>query len=118
MNYSFLDDNNFIDIDEITNDNFKEITQDVKYKYFVFDFYATWCGPCKIASEEFKLIAADYKDINFFKINIDDNDLVDDYEIQYLPTILVFKSDDFKNHIFKSESADLSLLKSVLNKIV
>ena len=31
MNYSFLDDNNFIDIDEITNDNFKDITQNEKY---------------------------------------------------------------------------------------
>ena len=117
MNFSFLDQKNEVEIEEISNDNFKEITENENYEYFIFDFYATWCGPCKIASQEFKFIASEFENIKFCKIDVDDNDLIDDYEIEYLPTIMVFKKNDFKKHIFKSETGDLSSLKTFLKEL-
>ncbi len=116
MSFSFINheekSNNVI---EINFDNFKEITEN--NKYLVFDFYATWCTPCKLASPEIEQLSKEYKNVKFCKINVDDNDLVNDYDIEYLPTIMVFKNDNLNKNIFKSESGDMKPLKEFLNKI-
>ncbi len=66
-------------------------------KLYVYDFVASWCTPCKIMDESTfnDEILADYIAENyiFAKVNIDDFDgmnLKEQYQIQYLPTILVF----------------------------
>ena len=102
---------------EINYDNFDEITKNEDFKYFLFDFYATWCTPCKIASPELELLSSIYNNIKFCKINVDDNDLVNDYDVEYLPTIMIFKNDNLEESIFKSESGDMKPLKDFLSKL-
>lgn len=57
------------------------------------DFFATWCPPCKKLGEELEKLERSRADIDIVKINIDDNkDIAMNYEIMYVPTIIVFKN--------------------------
>ncbi len=59
----------------------------------VADFYATWCGPCKILSPRLDQLAGSFTNrIQFVKINVDDAPhLSQNYDIQAIPTLLFFK---------------------------
>ena len=64
-------------------------------KYVLVDFYALWCGPCKMISPLIEEIAQDSNytnDFSFCKLNVDDDSQIAiDYGVQYLPTLIIFK---------------------------
>ena len=65
-------------------------------KPILIDFYADWCGPCKMLGLILDQLSCDYKDAIIVKINIDDNqNLVTNFAIRSIPTMLIFK--DGKN---------------------
>ena len=54
------------------------------------DFFATWCGPCRMLAEELKKVE---NDINIVKIDIDENpNLATEYSVDVVPTMYVFKN--------------------------
>lgn len=57
------------------------------------DFYATWCGPCKMIAPVISKIAEEYKGkVKVGKVNVDDeNELAMRYQIQNIPTLILFK---------------------------
>lgn len=56
------------------------------------DFYADWCGPCKMLRPLLEKIAETHDDIKFVSINIDDNeDLADEYNVTVIPCLVIFK---------------------------
>ena len=59
----------------------------------VVDFWADWCGPCKMFSPIFEKAANDCtKDAKFFKINIDEaEEIADKYKVMSIPTVVLFK---------------------------
>jgi thioredoxin 1 len=63
-------------------------------KPVVVDFYATWCGPCKVLSPRLDKLASSFTNqIKFVKINVDEApNLSRRFDIQGIPTLLFFKS--------------------------
>ena len=76
----------------VTSANFeKEVLN--SDKRVLVDFYADWCGPCKILSPRVAEIANESKDIKVVKINVDQNeDLARKYNISSMPTLLVIEN--------------------------
>ena len=68
-------------------------------KTTIVDFYADWCGPCKMMSPVIDKIAEENaENIKVGKVNVDDNqDLAMKYNVMSIPTILVFKNGNIAN---------------------
>lgn len=75
---------------QTNNTNFKE---DVLNQDFVLvDFYADWCGPCRMILPFLEEIQNELG-INIVKINIDDSpDVASRYEVMSIPTLIIFKN--------------------------
>jgi thioredoxin 1 len=60
----------------------------------LLDFWAEWCGPCKMIAPVLESIAKDYKDrLRIVKLNIDENPQTPPkYNIRGIPTLLLFKN--------------------------
>jgi len=58
------------------------------------DFYADWCGPCKTQDPILDELEADYEDVEFAKVDVDEEqDVANQYQVRSLPT-LVIENDD------------------------
>jgi len=78
---------------KITEENFKDEVLNSD-KTVLIDFYADWCGPCKMMSPIIDKIAEELGDsVKVGKINSDENmNLAEEYGIMSIPTILIFKN--------------------------
>ena len=76
---------------EITTANFKEEVLDSPIPVLV-DFWANWCGPCRMLAPVVEEIASEYAGkVKVGKINTDEQQKIAiDYKIQYLPTLMLF----------------------------
>ena len=64
------------------------------------DFYADWCGPCRMVSPVVDEIAEERSDITVGKVNVDDeNALAMKYGVMSIPTLIVFKDGQEKTRI-------------------
>ncbi len=59
----------------------------------IVDFYASWCGPCKMLSPIMEKLSKKYEDkVNFYKIDVDESsDLANTLKIKGIPTLIFFK---------------------------
>ncbi|MEE1063555.1 MAG: thioredoxin [Paludibacteraceae bacterium] len=73
-------------------ENFSDIIKSDKLT--LVDFFATWCGPCKMMHPILEQLKGEMGDsIRILKIDVDDNeDLSMQYNIQSVPTLMLFKS--------------------------
>jgi len=78
---------------KITDSNFEEEVLKTN-KTVIVDFYAEWCGPCKMMSPIIDEIAEELGEkIKVGKVNSDENiELVEKFEIMSIPTIIIFKN--------------------------
>jgi thioredoxin 1 len=80
-------------IDTNTQQAFADQLQQAGGKLVVVDFFATWCGPCKMISPTIQAMSDEFKDVVFVKVDVDVNKAVSaQYQIQSMPTFLFIKN--------------------------
>ena len=63
----------------------------------IVDFYADWCGPCKMMSPVIDNIAEETENVKVCKLNVDDaQDIAGEYGIMSIPTIIIFENGEIK----------------------
>ena len=93
---------------EITSSNFQQLLD--SGKPLVVDFWAEWCGPCRMIAPMVEELAEEYSDrITVGKCNVDtDNELPVKYAIRNIPTILFFKNGELaERHVGALGKSDL-----------
>ena len=58
----------------------------------IIDFYATWCGPCKMLAPVMEQLSDEITDVEFYNIDVDENpDLAREYRIMNIPAVIAIK---------------------------
>jgi thioredoxin 2 len=59
---------------------------------FVVDFWAAWCGPCRMIAPMIEQLAAERRDVHFAKVNVDENpQTTSAFDVQGIPLLVFFK---------------------------
>ncbi|XP_051174579.1 thioredoxin-2-like [Leptopilina boulardi] len=62
-------------------------------KLVVIDFYATWCGPCKVIAPKIDEYSEEFPDVIFVKVDVDEcDDIAVKYNVNSMPTFLFIKN--------------------------
>lgn len=76
----------------LTEATFKEEVLQAAQPVLV-DFYADWCGPCRMLRPTLEELSEERADVKFTAINIDENpDLADEFDISSIPCVILFKN--------------------------
>lgn len=96
----------------VTKESFEKIKESGKKT--LIDFYADWCGPCKMVAPILHELEAELPELVIAKINVDElTEIAVSYGIQSIPTLLVMENGEITNKAvgFRSKEQILDLLK-------
>ena len=87
------------EIKHVTEGTFRQEVEACSAPVLV-DFYAEWCGPCKMVQPEHEALAAENNNIVVAKVNVDENNnLAERFSINSIPCMILFKDGEAKKTI-------------------
>lgn len=101
----------------ISQDEFENVVLNSSIPVVV-DFFATWCGPCKMIAPTLEQLSEEYEGkVTIVKIDVDEAmDLSDEYEIVSVPTLLFFKNGTVVHQMIGAGSK--AMLKAAIDKLI
>ena len=101
----------------LTDETFKEKVLKAE-KPVLVDFFAEWCGPCKMLVPVIEALAEEYKDkVDIYKVNVDESiDTASHYGVQSIPTLILFRGGEAVNTLvgLQQKNTLVELLNSAL----
>lgn len=97
---------------QVNKDNFQEVVLNSD-KPVLVDFWASWCGPCRMVAPILEEIAGERSDVKVCKINVDEEpELAGRYNVMSIPTLMVVKNGQVVNQAVgaRPKSQILSML--------
>ncbi|NVY97120.1 thioredoxin [Lactobacillus sp. DCY120] len=99
-------------IETVTDQNFKEMSAQ---GLVLVDFWATWCGPCRMQAPVIEKLADEYDDVHFLKMDVDANpETPNQFGIRAIPTLLLKKDDQVVETLVGYQSE--TQLKNIIEK--
>ncbi len=85
-------------VQKINSEQFKEALS--SGKTFIVDFYADWCGPCKMIAPVVAGIAEKHSEFDVYKVNVDEEQgLAAEYSVMSIPTLISFKDGNLHKRV-------------------
>jgi len=83
-------------VDAVSQDDFEDAVVNAPGKVLV-DFWAEWCGPCRMVGPVLDEMAGDYPDVAFLTLNVDEApEIAQRFNVMNIPTILAFEGGEVK----------------------
>lgn len=94
---------------------FDQIVSSSGDSLIVVDFFATWCGPCKMISPLLDKFSNEYSQVKFLKVDVDQlGDIAQKYSISSMPTLVFIKNGEEVERVI---GANPAAIKSTISKL-
>ncbi|VDQ08442.1 unnamed protein product [Trichobilharzia regenti] len=96
------------------DDEFDNLIKEAGSKLVVVDFFATWCGPCKMIGPQFENLSSKYDNVVFVKIDVDKLEGISTrYNISAMPTFIALKNGQKVGEVV---GANIGTVEELINK--